>query len=117
MRRTSRRQLPICATALACLELTIARPLCPGETLNPKLAKLVLRKLTKAQAGLMRARTAVSAQKAGKLVAKARKQLDRIAKKADAFVSKRKGSITPGCRDAIRAAIARVAQQIDANRI
>ena len=113
---TTSSTLPVCGTALECLQLTIAGPLCPGEPLNPKLAALVRKKLTKAQAGLVRARTIAGGKKAGKLVAKARKQLDRIGRKADAFVSKRKQPISAECRDRIRAALELVAQQIEAQR-
>jgi hypothetical protein len=84
---------------------------------NPKLATLVLKKLTKARAALARARTAPSAQKAGKLVVKARKQLDRIGRKADAFVSRQRLPISLQCRDSITAALQRVAQQIEAQRL
>jgi hypothetical protein len=114
---TTSSTLPVCATALECLRLTIAGPLCPGENLNPKLASLILRKLTKAQAGLVRARTIVAGKKAGKLVTKARKQLDRIGRKADAFVSKRRHPISADCRDRIRAALDLVARQIEAQRL
>jgi hypothetical protein len=114
---TTSSTLPVCATALECLRLTIAGPLCPGENLNPKLASLIMRKLTKAQAGLVRARTIVAGKKAGKLVTKARKQLDRIGRKADAFVSKRRHPISAECRDRIRAALDLVARQIEAQRL
>jgi hypothetical protein len=107
----------VCDTALGCLDAAIAGPLCTGETVNPKLAAVVAKKLAKAQDALVAARSTTAPKRLAKLVAKARKQIDTVGAKADAFVSKRKSPITPGCRDAIRAAIARVAQQIDANRI
>jgi len=43
-----------------------------------------------------------------KLVAKARKQLAKVGRKADAFVDKKKAPITAACRDAIRAALDRI---------
>lgn len=113
---TTSSTLPICATALACLDLTIAGPLCPGETLNQKLAALILKKLTKAQRALLKARTA-GGGKAGKLVAKARKQLDSIGRRSDAFVSKKRNPISLACRDGIRTAVARVTAEIAAQRI
>ena len=109
--------VPVCATALECLDELIAGPLCPGESLNQKLATLILRKLAKAQRGLARARTASGGKNAGRLLRKARKQLDRIDRKAGAFVSKRRKPISAQCRDRIRAALAQVAQQIEAQRL
>jgi len=109
--------LPPCDTALSCLDAAVAGPLCPGETINPKLAAVVAKKLAKAQQLLGAARSTTVTKRVAKLVAKARRQLDKVGAKADAFVSKRKGPINPGCRDAMRAAISRVAQQIDADRI
>lgn len=109
--------LPLCATALECLDAAVAGPLCPGETVNPKLALLVQKKLGKARAALLATRTTSAAKKLAKLVAKARKQLDKIETKADAFVTKRNGRISADCRDLIRAAMGRVTDQIEANRI
>jgi hypothetical protein len=109
--------LPVCDSALGCLDAAIAAPLCPGETINAKLAKAIARKLAKAHKALTAARGTDVTKKAAKLVAKAARQLAAVGTKADAFVAKKKGPISPGCRDSIRAAIARVAQQIDANRI
>lgn len=78
---------------------------------------MILKKLTKAQTALLRARSASVAKKVAKLVGQARKQLDKIGTKAATFVSKPKGAISPECRDLIRAATGRVTQQIEANRI
>jgi hypothetical protein len=66
---------------------------------------------------LLAARSADSARKVARLVKKARKQVDKVANKASAFVSKPKGAISAGCRDRIIAATGLVTQQIDANRI
>jgi hypothetical protein len=109
--------LPLCATALECLDAALAGPLCPGETLNPKLALLVQKKLGKARTALLATRTTSKAKKIARLVAKARKQLDKVGAKADAFVTKRDGRISADCRDLIRAAMGRVTDQIEANRI
>jgi FlaG/FlaF family flagellin (archaellin) len=109
--------LPACGAALECVDVAVAGPLCPGETLNQKLATLIRKKLGKARAALLSTRTTSAAKKLARLVAKARKQLGRIGTKADAFVSRRNGAISPECRDLIRGAMGRVTQQIDANRI
>jgi hypothetical protein len=109
--------LPLCATALECLDAIVATPLCPGETLNPKLAALIQKKLGKARTALLATRTTSAAKKAARFVRRAREQLDKIGKKANAFVSKPKGAISPECRDLIRAATGRVTEQIAANRI
>ena len=78
---------------------------------------MILKKLGKAKTALLAASSTSVAKKAAKLVARAEKQLDKIERKADAFVSKPKGAISPECRDLIRDATALVTQQIDANRI
>ena len=109
--------LPVCTSALECLGVAIAGPICPGETVNPKLSTLILKKLAKAQTALLAARSANSAKKVARLVKKARKQVDKVTSKASAFVSKPKGAISAGCRDRIIAATALVTQQIDANKI
>ena len=109
--------LPACVTAIDCIDLAIAGPLCPGETIDPKLSTLILKKLTKAQKALLAARTTGSGKKLARLVIKARKQMDKVGKKADAFVSKPKGAISVACRDRIRAALGLVTQQITASRI
>lgn len=114
---TTSTTLPVCAAALDCLDLAIAGPLCPGETLNQKLATVILKKLSKAQSALLASRSTTVAKKIAKLVGKARKQLDKVGAKADAFVSKPKGAISPACRDRIRAAVGLVTQQIEASRI
>jgi hypothetical protein len=114
---TTSTTLPACTTAVDCLDVAIAGPLCPGETVNPKLSTLVLKKLTKAQTALLAARTMDSGRKLTRLVIKARKQMDKVGKKADAFASKRKGAISVACRDQIRAALILVTQQIAASRI
>ena len=114
---TTTSTVPVCATALECLDELIAGPLCPGESLNQKLATLIHKKLAKAQRGLVRARTASDGKDAGRLLRKARKQLDRIDRKAEAFLSKRRKPISAQCRDRIRAALAQVAQQIEAQRL
>lgn len=114
---TTSTTLPVCATALECIDVAIEGPLCPGETLNQKLAGLILKKLTKAQAALLQTRSTTVVKKIAKLVAKARKQIDKVGTKADAFVSKPKEPISSGCRDRIRTAAGRVTQQIEANRI
>jgi hypothetical protein len=108
---------PVCATALECIDVAIAGPLCPGSSLNQKLAAVILKKLAKAKTALLAARTTSVAKKAGKQIAKAQKQLDKIGTKADAFVSKPKNAISAECRDLIRAATGLVTQQIQANRI
>jgi hypothetical protein len=102
---------------LDCLAAAVAGPLCPGETLNPKLAALIQKKLGKAQAALLATRTSTKPRKTAKLVARARKQLDKVGAQADAFVTKRKGPISAECRDRIRSELGQVTQQIDANRI
>jgi hypothetical protein len=109
--------LPVCTTALECLDVAIAGPLCPGETVNAKLSTFILNKLAKAQTALLGTRSTSSAKKIAKLVAKAGKQLDKVGTKADAFVSRPKGPISADCRDRIRTAAGRVTQQIQANRI
>jgi hypothetical protein len=114
---TTSTTLPVCATALECLDLAIAGPLCPGESINQKLAAVILKKLTKAQKALLSARSTSVAKKAAKLVAKAGKQLDKVESKANAFVSKPKNAISPECRDLIQSATGRVTEQIAANRI
>jgi hypothetical protein len=113
---TTSTTLPVCATALDCLELAIAGPLCPGESINRKLITLVFQKLTKAQRALMRAQTA-GGGKSERLIAKARKQMDKLALKVDAFASRPRRPISVGCRNEIQAAIARVVQQIDARKL
>jgi hypothetical protein len=95
----------------------MAGPLCPGETLGQKLAAVIAKKLAKAHAALLRARSGSAAKKIARLVGKAQRQLDKADAKAAAFVSKPKGAISAECRDAIGAAIGRVTQQIEANRI
>ena len=114
---TTSTTLPACITAIECLDLAIAGPLCPGETIDSKLSTLILKKLTKAQKALLAARTTGSGKKLARLVIKARKQMDKVGKKADAFVSKPKGAISVACRDQIRAALILVTQQITASRI
>jgi hypothetical protein len=114
---TTSTTLPACVTAIDCLDLAIAGPLCPGETIDSKLSTLILKKLTKAQKALLAARTTGSGKKLARLVIKARKQMDKVGKKADAFVSKRKGAISVACRDQIRGALILVTQQIAASRI
>lgn len=114
---TTSTTLPACVTAIDCLDLAIAGPLCPGETIDAKLSTLILKKLTKAQKALLAARTTGSGKKLARLVIKARKQMDKVGKKADAFVSKPKGAISVACRDQIRAALILVTQQITASRI
>jgi hypothetical protein len=114
---TTSTTLPVCSTALDCLDVAIAGPLCPGETLNQRLATVILKKLTKAQGALLATRSTSVAKKIAKLIGKAQKQLGKVATKADAFVSKPKGAISAGCRDRIVTAIGRVTQQIQANRI
>jgi hypothetical protein len=113
---TTSTTLPVCATALDCLELAIAEPLCPGESINRKVTTLIFQKLTKAQRALMRAQTA-GGGKSERLIAKVRKQMDKIALKVDAFASRPRKPISVGCRDEIQAAIARVVQQIDARKL
>ena len=114
---TTSTTLPVCATALDCLDIAIAGPLCPGETLNQKLGAVILKKLTKARTALLATRATSVAKKIAKLIGKAHKQIDRIGAKADAFVSKPKGAISVDCRNRILTAIGRVTQQIEANRI
>jgi hypothetical protein len=114
---TTSTTLPVCAAALDCLDLAIAGPLCPGETLNPKLSNVILKKLSKAQALLLGARATSVAKKIAKLTGKAQKQLGKVAAKADAFVSKPKGAISADCRDRILTAVGRVTEQIQASRI
>lgn len=108
---------PVCATALECIDVAIAGPLCPGSSLNQKLAAVILKKLAKAKTALLAARATSVAKKAAKQIAKAQKQLDKIGTKADAFVSKPKNAISAECRDLIRAATGLVTQQIQANKI
>lgn len=96
-----------CTDALACIEAALAGPLCGEEPVNPKLQKVIAKKLGKARTLLGKAATRPSS-KAAKLVAKAGKQLDAVERKADAFVDKKKGPITATCRDAIRARIAAI---------
>ena len=114
---TTSTTLPVCATALECLDLAIEGPLCPGESINQKLAAVILKKLTKAQTALLTARSTSVAKKVAKLVGKARKQLDKVEAKASAFVSKPKNAISAECRDLIQTATGRVTEQIAANRI
>jgi hypothetical protein len=114
---TTSTTLPVCANALDCVEEAIAGPLCPGETVNQKLSTVILKKLTTAQTALIDSLATEVAKKKTKLVNKARKQLGKIGTKADAFVKKKKDPISVECRDKIRAAIALVTQQIEANRI
>jgi hypothetical protein len=114
---TTTTTVPVCGTALECLGMVIAGPLCPGESVNQKLAGLILKKLTKTERGLMRARNALGGKSAGRLVTKARKQLDRLDRKTQAFVSRRRNPISPQCRDSIRAALALIVQQIEAQRL
>jgi len=114
---TTSTTLPICTAALECIDIAIAGPLCPGTTLNQKLAAVILKKLAKAKTALLAARGTSVAKKAAKQIGRAQKQLDKIGTKADAFVSKPKGAISPECRDLIRAATGLVTQQIEANRI
>jgi hypothetical protein len=64
----------------------------------------------------MRAQTA-GGGKSERLIAKARKQMDKLALKVDAFASRPRRPISVGCRNEIQAAIARVVQQIDARKL
>jgi hypothetical protein len=96
-----------CTEPVSCLETALGQPLCGGEQLNPKLRAVVAARLGKARSLLQRAAT-VPAAKVAKLVGRARRQLDRVGARADAFVARRKRPITAGCRDAIRAALDRI---------
>lgn len=100
-----------CTDAVACVNLALGTPLCGSEQINPKLAKVIATKLGKARTLLQKSATA-SAAKTAKLVKKARKQLDVVRKKVDAFVSKKKGPISPACRDSIRATLDQIGQAI-----
>lgn len=114
---TTSSTLPSCTSALECLEQTIARPLCPGEPLDARLSTAILRRLTRAQLQLLRARDAGSPRRVLRLAARARRQLAKVAARADAFVSRPKGAISAACRDNIRAALDRVARELAASRI
>src|SRR5262249_28277827 len=82
-----------CTEPVACIDAALGAPLCGEETVNPKLAGVVEKKLGVARTALTSAATA-SAKKLTKLIKKARKQLDKIDAKADAFVNKKKGPIS-----------------------
>jgi hypothetical protein len=103
---TTTSTLPLggCEEPVACIEAALGEPLCAGEQINPKLQTIIGAKLGKARSVLQRAGT-VAPAKVAKLIAKARKQLAKVGARADAFVSKKKGPITAGCRDGIRAAL------------
>jgi hypothetical protein len=103
-----------CEQPVACIEAALGEPLCAGEQINPKLQAIITAKLGKAKALLQKAGT-VATKKVAKLIAKARKQLAKVGTKADAFVSKRKGPITPGCRDGIRAALDQIGLALTTN--
>lgn len=114
---TTSTTLPVCGSALGCLDVAIAGPLCPGETINPKLTRVVAKKLAKARQALQAARATTAAKRIAKLIAKARTQLGKVTAKADVFVAKRTNPISAACRDAIGAAVGNVIEQIAANRI
>lgn len=61
---TTTTTLPLCTGALECLDLAIAGPLCPGETLSKKVSAAILKRLTRAQVHLLRARDLPAGRKA-----------------------------------------------------
>jgi hypothetical protein len=102
-----------CADPVACIDAALGTPLCGAETVNPKLQAIVERKLGVARTAIGRAASA-AAKKREKLLGKAEKQLAKVGRRADAFVDKKNAPITPACRDAIRAALDRIAAALAA---
>jgi len=92
---------------VACLDVALGSPLCGDEGINPRLQAIITRRLAKARTLLRRA-DAVPGARGAELVARARRQLDRIGARADAFVDRKRRPITQGCRDGIRAALDRI---------
>jgi hypothetical protein len=112
---TTTTTLPLgnCLTPAACLDAALATPLCGSESINPKLQKAITKALGKAKKFLDKA--AGNPAKAAKFTGKARKQLDNLDKKANAFVTRKKGPISADCRDDIAAALDQIGQAITDN--
>jgi hypothetical protein len=102
-----------CADPVSCIDTALATPLCGAEPVNPKLQAVLEKKLGVARTAIGKAASAAS-KKREKLVTKARKQLAKVGRKADAFVDKKKAPITAACRDAIRAALDRIDAVLEA---
>jgi hypothetical protein len=104
-----------CATARQCLEQLRSQQLC-AEPINPKLQKVIDRKITAALTKLGKGAGTSNAKKAARLVGQARAALRAIQTKAGKFVTKKKGPISAECRDSIGRALGPVLGAIDANR-
>src|SRR5262249_4817372 len=90
-----------CATARECL-LAAPKPLC-SEPINPKLQKIITKKLNVATTKLGKA-AGVSGAKAARFQKQARAAIGAIDAQADKFVNKKHGAISSACRDSIRSA-------------
>jgi len=96
-----------CNEPVACLDVALTQPLCGAEPINAKLQAIITTKLGKAR-GLLRKAGSSSAARAAKLVARARKQLRRVGDRANAFVDRRRNSISIACGESIHAALDRI---------
>lgn len=103
-----------CSEPIACIDAALGAPLCGAEAINPKLQAVIEKKLGVARAAITKAASSRT-KKLAKLLAKARKQLTKIGRRADAFVDKKNGPITSACRDGIRAVLEQIAAALDAN--
>jgi len=102
-----------CADAVSCIDTVLATPLCGSETINAKLQAILAKKLAVARRAIGKAASA-AAKKRRRLLAKARKQLAKVGRRADAFVDKKKAPITAACRDAVHAALDRIDAALEA---
>jgi hypothetical protein len=93
-----------------------AATLC-SQPINPKLLKLITKKLNGALAALGKAEAASKPKKASKLAANARKNLNTIESKAAKFVTVKKNPISAVCRDQIDGAVTPTLQAIAAGRL
>ena len=114
---TTSSTVPTCTSAVACLDVASAGPLCPGETIHPRLSALITKKLSTARRLLVATQSLTGEKKVARLVKRARQQLDKVATKSATFATRGRRPISAACRDSILAALRGVRQQIDANRL
>jgi len=103
-----------CTDPVACIQAAEGAALCGAEAINPRLDALIARKLGVAKAALTQAASS-PATRAAKLVKKARKQLTKIGRRADAFAGKKNGGITPECRESIHGVLDAITAALDAH--
>jgi hypothetical protein len=102
-----------CSEPVACIDAVLGAPLCGTEAVPPKLQAFAEKKLRAAATAVGKAASG-SEKKRARLLRKAGKQLDKLGGRADVFAEKKKTPITPACRDAIRAALERIAATLPA---